>query len=81
MGRPKKRGARMDDSLPAADASPHGIAECLRMLAEEAASLGLACTFAALLETLQVCRAEACAAGPVPATPAEKVDPAALLVH
>jgi hypothetical protein len=73
----------MDDNLPITDASPSGIAECLGMLADEAASLRLVRTFLALLETLEICRAEASAAAPVSvlAKPVEPVDPTAVIVH
>jgi hypothetical protein len=74
----------MNDTLPTTDASPTGIAECLGMLADEAASLRLVRTFLALLETLEICRAEAsAAAAPVSVLPkaAEPVDPAAVIVH
>jgi hypothetical protein len=66
MGAPRKDGAKMDDNLPATDASPSGIAECLRMLADEAASLGLVRTFVGLLLALETCRAEGGAAAPTP---------------
>lgn len=52
---------------PAApDASPGGIAECLRMLADEAASLRLVRTLMALLETAEICQIEASAIAPQP---------------
>lgn len=51
----------MDKNLPAADASPSGIADCLRMLVDEAASLRLVRTLMALLETLEICQIEASA--------------------
>ena len=73
----------MDDNLPTTDASPSGIAECLGMLADEAASLRLVRTFLALLETVEICRAEVSTAASIAvlAKPAEPVDPAAVIVH
>lgn len=67
-----------------ADASSTGIAECLRLLAEEAASLNLVRTVMALLETLEICKLEAqtmpaAASGRAP--PAEAIEPACLIVH
>ena len=49
----------MADRPTTAEASPTGIAECLRMLADEAASLRLVRTVLALLETVEICRLEA----------------------
>lgn len=46
----------MDDEIAA---SPNGLLQCLRMLSEEAASLRLTRTFAALQEAATICRAEA----------------------
>ena len=82
MGRPTRDGTK-DDDLPATDASPSGIAECLRMLADEAASLGLVRTFIGLLEALEICRTEGSAAAPAPERPGpgEPLEPAALIVH
>jgi hypothetical protein len=80
MGWPAKDGKKMDDAPPAADASPSGIAECLRMLADEAASLRLVRTFSALRETLEICRIEASAIAS-PGKPGEKGGPAALIIH
>lgn len=54
----------MDDIPRDADASPGGIADCLRMLADEAASLRLVRTLVALLETMEICRIEASAMAP-----------------
>jgi hypothetical protein len=70
----------MDDEMSGPNASPTGIAECLRMLAEEAASLRLVRTLMALLETLEICRIEATAITPgVP--PSEAMEQRALVVH
>ena len=48
-----------DDAL---DASAQGLARCLRMLTEEAASLNLLQTFAALRDALVTCQSEMTAA-------------------
>ena len=53
-----------DDDLRVPGASPSGIAECLRMLADEAASLRLARTLTALLEAIEICRGEASVVAP-----------------
>lgn len=66
-----------------AQASPTGIAECLRMLATEAASLRLDRTVTALLETMAICQLEAqvlpsVVPGPAPAGAIGRARP---LVH
>lgn len=71
----------MYESPSAPEASPGGIAECLRMLADEAASLRLVRTLLALLETLEICRIEASAIAPQ-APASLPGDPAALeIIH
>jgi hypothetical protein len=56
-------------SPPAAcHATARGIAQCLRMLADEAATLNLACTVQALWTALAICERESCPAPALPAT-------------
>lgn len=71
------------DHNPPTEASPGGIAECLRMLAEEAASLRLVRTLMALLETMEICQIEAAVITPARrAAPAgEATEAVPLLVH
>jgi len=45
-------------------ATPTGIVQCLRMLAEEAAVLNLSRTLLAIKEALETCEREGSAAGP-----------------
>ncbi len=73
----------MDDEHIGPDASPSGIAECLRMLAEEAASLRLVRTLMALLETMEICQVEASVLAPARARSraAEPTDQPSLAVH
>jgi hypothetical protein len=74
----------MADHPTTTDASPTGIAECLRMLADEAASLRLVHTVMALLETVEICRREAQATLPAAselATPGDATGRARLIVH
>jgi hypothetical protein len=44
--------------LPASDPAADGVLHCLRLLAEEAAGLGLARTHVAICQVLQICEAE-----------------------
>jgi hypothetical protein len=69
-----------DDAAVAPEASPNGILECLRMLADEAATLRLARTLLALLETVEICRIEAVGITGMPAGP-EPSAPGSLFVH
>ena len=71
----------MDDDAPGPEASPTGIAECIRMLAEEAASLRLVRTLLALLETLEICQVEAMATKRPAAACVDVLERPALLVH
>lgn len=71
----------MDDATPGLDASPMGIIECVRMLAEEAASLRLVRTLMALLETVEICQVEAAAMGRRPAVCLETLESAGASVH
>lgn len=74
----------MDDDPTNANASATGIADCLRILAEEAASLRLVRTVMALLETVEICRLEARVTFPtVPARAASRdaIAPTSLIVH
>jgi len=50
------------------DATARGIAQCLRMLADEAASLDLSCTARALWSAIRICERES-RRTPVLATP------------
>ena len=52
-----------DDPMSSAKASASGIAECLRMLADEAASLRMVRTLMAVLEAAEICLAEEAASG------------------
>jgi hypothetical protein len=63
------------DNDAAAAPSANGIAECLRMLADEAAALRLPRTLMALLETAQICSIEAAAIRPVAAPKRGKPGP------
>ena len=47
-----------DEPASEYDATARGIIQCLRMLAEEAASLGMPETLAALYSALETCRTE-----------------------
>ena len=47
----------MDDE-PEVATTPNGLIQCLRMLAEEASSLRLSQTFAALQDAIDICRNE-----------------------
>jgi hypothetical protein len=69
----------MADQLTITDPSPTGIAECLRMLADEAASLRLVRTMMALLETVEICKLEAQAIPRALAT-ADAIGPGGCLV-
>ena len=73
----------MEDDQPGLEASPSGIADCLRMLAEEAASLRLVRTLMALLETMEICQIEASGLGrkSTGPRPSEAIEPPALVVH
>jgi hypothetical protein len=53
----------MPRTAPAPDSSTSGVIHCLRLLAEEAAGLGLPRTHVAICQVLQICEAEC---GPVP---------------
>ena len=44
--------------LPIADQAADGVLHCLRLLAEEAAGLGLARTHVAICQVLRICEAE-----------------------
>jgi hypothetical protein len=58
----------MDDLDSDCTATPSGIMQCLRMLAEEAATLNLSRTLLAIHEALQTCESEgADAVVPAPA--------------
>jgi hypothetical protein len=48
----------LDAMDPDGDPTPLGIVQCLKMLAEEAASLGMARTLDALQATIKVCATE-----------------------
>jgi hypothetical protein len=48
----------MDDLDTDCSATPTGIMQCLRMLAEEAATLNLSRTLVAIQEALQACQSE-----------------------
>jgi hypothetical protein len=51
----------------ACPATARGIAQCLRMLAEEAATLNLTCTVRALWAAVAICERESCPAPTLPA--------------
>lgn len=73
----------MEDDQVGPEASPNGIADCLRMLAEEAASLRLVRTLMALLETMEICQVEASGIPRKPGRPrpSEPIEQPALVVH
>jgi len=53
-----------DDGEAGCDATADGILQCLQMLAEEATSLNLGRTLAAIQQALAVCQEEALEAAP-----------------
>jgi hypothetical protein len=51
-----------DDSPPSRQAAATAIVKCLGMLAEEAETMGLSRTLAALRQTIEICNAESAVA-------------------
>jgi hypothetical protein len=62
---PEPVGEPRTGSVAPCDATAGGVSQCLRMLAEEAGSLGLACTVRALWVAIAVCEHEAGHAPPL----------------
>ncbi|HTU55385.1 MAG TPA: hypothetical protein VMF62_15585 [Acetobacteraceae bacterium] len=74
---PEPVGEPQTGSAAACDATSGGIIQCLHMLAEEAGSLGLACTVRALWVAIAVCEHEAGHAPPLfpPSDPMRPIAP------